>query len=92
MSDNDISVHEQDGYRLIINRSWCKGCELCVKSCPEGILYLDSEAKVEVEEIGKCIFCGICELRCPDFAIRVEKPADAEDSLEEKEAKQRIKV
>lgn len=71
---SDLAVYEQGGYRLIVHRGWCKGCELCVKSCPRDILQLDEEAKVEVSDIGKCIFCGICELRCPDFAIRLEKP------------------
>jgi 2-oxoglutarate ferredoxin oxidoreductase subunit delta len=89
MSDNVISVYEQSGYRLIINRAWCKGCELCVKSCPRQILYLDEEAKVGVSDIDKCIFCRLCELRCPDFAIRVEKgPSAAAKELEtEAEAK-----
>lgn len=81
MSDNDILVYEQNGYRLIINRAWCKGCELCVKSCPAEILYLDGEAKAEVSDINKCIFCGICELRCPDFAISIKK-AEGEEELE----------
>lgn len=70
---SDLAVHQQGAYRLIVHRGWCKGCELCVKSCPRDILYLDEEAKVEVSDIGKCIFCGICEFRCPDFAIRLEK-------------------
>jgi formate hydrogenlyase subunit 6/NADH:ubiquinone oxidoreductase subunit I len=28
-----------------------------------------------VTEIGRCIFCGICAVRCPDFAIVLERPA-----------------
>ncbi len=86
MGGNRTSVHEQGDYRLIVNRAWCKGCELCVKSCPTKILRLDEEAKVEVSEIKRCIFCGVCELRCPDFAIRLEKPRAT------KEAKARPKV
>jgi len=89
---SDLEVYEQDGYRLTINRPWCKGCELCVKSCPMEILRLDGEAKVVVSDISRCIFCGICELRCPDFAIHVEKPARAAGGLEGKKAEQRVKV
>ena len=86
---SDLEVYKQDGYRLTINRPWCKGCELCVKSCPREILYLDEEAKVKVSDISRCIFCRLCELRCPDFAIHVEKgpSATAKELETEVEAK-----
>jgi len=87
---SDLEVYEQDGHRLIVNRPWCKGCELCVKSCPAKVLALDEEAKVKVSHIARCIFCGICELRCPDFAIRVEKPAPAGER--EGELRERVEV
>jgi 2-oxoglutarate ferredoxin oxidoreductase subunit delta len=47
---------------------------LCVNSCPTGILFLNAQNKIRVKEIAQCIFCGICEARCPDFAIWVVKP------------------
>ncbi|EPZ62404.1 4Fe-4S binding domain protein [[Clostridium] sordellii ATCC 9714] len=28
-----------------------------------------------VEDIQKCILCGLCELRCPDYAIYISKDA-----------------
>jgi len=67
----------QGNLRLVLEPALCKGCNLCVKSCPTGILYLNGRGKIAVraEDVaGKCIFCGICELRCPDFAIWVVKP------------------
>lgn len=71
----EIRTYAQGRYRLIINRAWCKGCELCVRSCPTHILELDDEVKVYVTDLSKCLFCGLCEERCPDFAISVEKPS-----------------
>lgn len=65
--------HSVGELQLIIRRRLCKGCELCVKSCPEGILKLDERQKVYVEDISRCIFCGICQVRCPDFAIWVDR-------------------
>ncbi len=69
----DTVRHSVGELALAIRRRLCKGCELCIKSCPEGILKLDERQKVYVEDISRCIFCGICQARCPDFAIWVER-------------------
>ena len=58
----------------------CKGCELCVNSCPKGVLDLDAKGKIVMTDPGECVFCGICEARCPDFAIWVVKDADEAES------------
>lgn len=71
----EVWTYAQGRYRLIINRAWCKGCELCTRSCPAHILELDEELKVYVTDFSRCLFCGLCEVRCPDFAIKVEKPS-----------------
>jgi dihydropyrimidine dehydrogenase (NAD+) subunit PreT len=69
----DVVRHAVGELQLVVRRRLCKGCELCVKSCPEGVLKLDGRQKVYVEDIGRCIFCGICQVRCPDFAIWVDR-------------------
>ncbi len=69
----DLVRHSVGELQLIIRRRLCKGCELCIKSCPEGVLKLDERQKVYVEDISRCIFCGICQVRCPDFAIWVDR-------------------
>ena len=56
--------------RLIINAAWCKGCGICAAFCPKEALEILSE-KVHLK--GDCILCGQCELRCPDYAIYIEK-------------------
>ena len=53
---------------------WCKGCDICVKMCPERCLKLTPDQKVEMIDINKCTGCRVCEWLCPDFAITIRKP------------------
>jgi len=53
---------------LDINRSWCKGCGICIAFCPREALFLDETVKAKIDN-EKCTTCGICETFCPDFAI-----------------------
>lgn len=55
----------------------CKGCELCIQFCPQGVL----EASCEMNAKGyhypaivpgkenACVHCEFCTLICPEFAI-----------------------
>ncbi|CUH94001.1 hypothetical protein P22_0063 [Propionispora sp. 2/2-37] len=56
---------------VTVNRQFCKGCSICIVFCPKQVLELDEVGKVYVKAAEKCISCGLCELRCPDFAIYV---------------------
>lgn len=56
---------------ILINRKWCKGCNICVHYCPKAVLELDTENKAVAARPADCICCKMCELRCPDLAIRV---------------------
>lgn len=58
--------------KLVIQTAWCKGCGICAAFCPKETLEVVGE-KVRLKENSACILCGQCELRCPDFAIYVEK-------------------
>ncbi len=60
---------------LLIHQPWCKGCGICVAFCPKNVLELNEDEKVISSRIEDCIYCGLCELRCPDFAISVQKTA-----------------
>jgi 2-oxoglutarate ferredoxin oxidoreductase subunit delta len=59
--------------KIDIYKAWCKGCGICVAFCPTGALAKDEAGYPYVQDIEKCINCGWCEIRCPDFAITVEK-------------------
>ncbi len=53
----------------------CKGCGICVNFCPKKVLEiteLEKSAIIKGKE-DECIECGQCEMRCPDYAIFVDK-------------------
>ncbi|MFH1687004.1 MAG: 4Fe-4S binding protein [bacterium] len=60
-----------------IDKNHCKGCELCVRSCPQGILSMSKDITVrgyfyaQVHDPSRCIGCQICAITCPDAAIEV---------------------
>ena len=54
--------------KLVIEQAWCKGCGICAAFCPKQVLEIKKE-KVTVKDPDGCILCGMCELRCPDYAI-----------------------
>ncbi|MBI5419884.1 MAG: 4Fe-4S binding protein [Deltaproteobacteria bacterium] len=67
-----IEATENAKVKISIIPRFCKGCEICVKLCPTQVLGMEM-FKVKVVDIDKCTVCMACELRCPDFAIFVDK-------------------
>jgi len=63
--------------RVVVNESWCKGCEICVAFCPTAVLEMKDKVAV-VKNPEACIACMLCELRCPDFAIEVFSDQEGE--------------
>lgn len=65
--------------KMTVNPARCKGCGLCVQTCPKKIIALEKNLNAKgyhparVREMEKCIGCGMCALMCPDCAITVEK-------------------
>ncbi|HED13916.1 MAG TPA: pyruvate ferredoxin oxidoreductase [Gammaproteobacteria bacterium] len=60
--------------RVEITEAWCKGCDICVKFCPERCLQLNARQVVEMVHAERCTGCRMCEWLCPDFAIAVHTP------------------
>jgi indolepyruvate ferredoxin oxidoreductase beta subunit len=58
---------------LEITEAWCKGCDICVKMCPERVLKLNARGVVELKDPAGCTGCRLCEWLCPDFAIKVHR-------------------
>lgn len=63
---------EKKLHTIEIIEKYCKGCYICVEFCPKQVLELPpGEFVVAVKNLEACIACMQCELRCPDFAIKV---------------------
>ena len=56
---------------VVVNKRFCKSCGICMHFCPKKVLEADTLGKCVVAHPEKCIKCRQCELRCPDFAIKV---------------------
>ena len=67
-----VEATENQKVKISIVPRYCKGCEICVKLCPTQVLGMDMFL-VNVVDVNKCTACNLCELRCPDFAIFVDK-------------------
>ena len=59
------------GHALEITEAWCKGCDICVKMCPERCLRLDARGIAQLADPALCTGCRLCEWLCPDFAVRL---------------------
>ena len=52
---------------IIVNKEACKGCRLCIKSCPFSAITLDDQKKAVIGMA--CTECGTCVEKCPFHAI-----------------------
>jgi succinate dehydrogenase/fumarate reductase-like Fe-S protein len=34
---------------------------------------LGADDRIEVSDVSRCIFCGICAVRCPDFVFVLDR-------------------
>jgi len=59
--------------RVQIYKGWCKKCGICVAFCPPEVLDTGPDGYPFVSKPDQCTGCGWCEIRCPDFAIVVDK-------------------
>lgn len=57
---------------LFLEPSWCKGCGICVAFCPKQALELVN-GKARLKAQNECILCGLCEQRCPDYAVYIRE-------------------
>ena len=55
--------------KVLLFDSWCKKCGICSHFCPTGALEVNEEGYPILAHPDKCTLCGMCWVRCPDFAI-----------------------
>ena len=64
---------------ISIDRRYCKGCGLCIYTCPKKVMELSGERSnlgyimPKVVNPDDCTGCFMCEKICPDLCIDVEK-------------------
>ena len=80
----DGPPHETAGRMRVsweLEPAWCKGCDICVKFCPERCLVLNERQLVELTDLDSCTGCRMCEWLCPDFAITVRVTPESETAV-----------
>jgi len=77
----------EDQNYMVIDPCRCKGCGVCVSSCPHSCILIGSDinrmgyqyARFEQK---RCIACGLCFYVCPEFGAitvyKAEKPKKEE--------------
>ncbi|MFP3903933.1 MAG: 4Fe-4S dicluster domain-containing protein [Armatimonadota bacterium] len=64
-------------FHVIINQAHCKGCALCVQTCPQGAISISEERNeaglkpAQFDENADCTGCQQCALMCPDACIEI---------------------
>ena len=69
--------------KIEIDIERCKGCHVCVATCPQGVIEVSPETNKKgyyyVRSSGDgCTGCAMCALVCPDVAITVYREEKAE--------------
>jgi 2-oxoglutarate ferredoxin oxidoreductase subunit delta len=63
----------------------CKGCRFCIEFCPMDVLEESERFNAkgyhppEVVKPEACVYCQLCELICPEFAIYVVDAKEADE-------------
>ena len=74
---DNVKIYQNEETEITVNEVWCKACGICIQYCPKKVLVASEKSYPVAKNIDDCIHCMLCELRCPDFAISVEKKEKA---------------
>lgn len=63
--------------RIVVNETYCKGCEICTQACPQHVIGLEQQ-RITIKGYHPahliaegCTGCGICAIVCPEAAIDI---------------------
>jgi 2-oxoglutarate ferredoxin oxidoreductase subunit delta len=61
---------------IVVDTELCKGCEVCIASCPFSVIFMSGEVNSKgyhfaVKVNDECTGCMNCALVCPDGVITV---------------------
>lgn len=65
--------------KITVDETKCKGCGLCVLSCPKKLMRISARSNksgyfvAECSDNEACIGCALCATMCPDVVIEVER-------------------
>ncbi len=65
--------------KIAIDKERCKGCQLCLVTCPKKIIRIAEGFNekgyhyIVCDDSGECTACALCGRICPDMAIEVYK-------------------
>lgn len=65
--------------QIKVDKNLCKGCEMCIVSCPKNILVMSKDLNATGDnyctqpDATNCIGCKFCAMICPEAAIEVYK-------------------
>lgn len=74
--------------QIEVSNERCKGCRFCIEFCPKHVMEESNAFNSKgyhpayAARPEDCVNCGLCELLCPEFAIKVT-PAEEEKVKEE---------
>ncbi len=59
---------------ILVDDRRCKRCGICIFFCPTRVFDTRDDGLPLVARRPDCIWCNLCEVRCPDFAITLLPP------------------
>ena len=68
-------------FEIKIDTSKCAGCGTCVEVCPMQvfeIVTVGEKKQSRIKDLDSCFGCHLCELQCPNEAVKVYPPLGEE--------------